>query len=190
LNAFIQRALECEPAIIELLYTPPRYVLFANAYGQRLLEQRDMFLSLRARRTFAEAALCRLQRVEEHRRWLLDPPAGAPAPEEKDSAPARIERERAYGYDTVDAMHAVRLLAMGSEILETSQVHVYRHDRAWLRSVREGALTYKELRDLVPVCLARLDRLSRLSSLPEEPDVEAAWALAIELQEQYLSGAE
>jgi len=33
-------------------------------------------------------------------------------------------------------------------------------------------------------------RLSRLSALPDEPDVEAAQALAIELQEQFLSCAE
>jgi hypothetical protein len=49
-------------------------------------------------------------------------------------------------------------------------------------------MLYDELRDLVPVCLARLERLSRLSSLPEQPDVDAAQALASELQEQYLSG--
>lgn len=225
LAMFVQRALDCDPAAIEMLYTPPRCILFANAYGQRLLDQRDMFLSLRARGAFADAALRRLQRVEQYRRWRVDPPTGPPTPEAFGAEPARenprrpdskaqrayqaareewmqyqvwrrhgdpvrAEREQRYAYDTVDAMHAIRLLAMGAEILETSKVRVYRHDRAWLRSVRDGALLYDELRDLVPVCLARLDRLSRLSSLPERPNVAAAQALVAELEEQYRSGAE
>jgi predicted nucleotidyltransferase len=225
LPRFVRLALACEPAIIELLYTPPRYILFVNTYGQRLLEHRDLFLSLRARHSFANAALERLRRIEQHRHWQLDPPNHEPTPEEfgrnpgqegppspnsevqqayqaareeweqyqawrQNLDPAHAERERKYGYDTIDAMHAIRLLAMGAEILETSQVHVHRHDREWLRSVREGALLYDELRDLVPVCQGRLDRLSRLSSLPNEPDAEAAQALVTELQERFLSQVE
>jgi len=224
LPTFIQRALACDPAIIELLYTAPDYILFVNTYGQRLFEHRDLFLSMRARHTFTNAALSRLKQIERHRHWLLDPPNHEPTPEAfgksiemdprtpdceaqqayqdvladrkqyqiwcRNQDPARAEREREYGYDTADAMHAIRLLAMGAEILEISQVRVHRHDREWLRSVRDGALLYDELRDLVPVCLARLDRLSRLSSLPEQPDVAVAQALAIELQEQYLSRTE
>jgi predicted nucleotidyltransferase len=224
LDAFVRRALACDPAIIELLYVPPRYILFADAYGQRLLAHRDLFLSMRARHSFADAALQRIKRIEQHRHWRLDPPDREPTPEafggqsnsgslrfpdpaaqlayqaaqagweqyqawRHDQDPARAAREEKYGYDTAEAMQAIRLLAMGAEILETSQVHVYRHDRAWLRTVRDGALLYDELRDLIPVCLGRLDRLSRLSALPDAPDAEAAWSLAAELQEQYLSGA-
>lgn len=188
LSTFVQRALDCDPAMIELLYAAPRHVLFADAYGQRLLDHRELFLSMRARHTFASAALRRLERVEQRRHHDL--PAGAPAQGKFSGEPARAGLAQQYGYDTVDAMHAIRLLAMGSEILETSQVHVYRHDRKWLRSVREGTLTYDELRDLVPVCLARHDRLSRLSSLPEQPDVPAVEALALELQEGYRSEKE
>jgi predicted nucleotidyltransferase len=222
LDKFVRLALDCDPAIIELLYAPPRYILFANAYGQRLLAHRDLFLSMRARHTFAGAALQRMRRIEQHRHWHLDPPDREPTPEafggksnegtprfpdpdaqqayqaareewaqyqawRQDRDPAREERECTYGYDTAEAMQAIRLLAMGAEILETSLVHVYRHDREWLRTVRDGSLLYGELLDLVPICLGRLDRLSRLSSLPDVPNAEAAWALARELQEQYLS---
>jgi predicted nucleotidyltransferase len=224
LGKFVRLALACDPATIELLYTPPWYILFANAYGQQLLAHRDLFLSMRARNTFADAALQRIRRIEQHRHWRLDPPDREPTPEafggrsnsgslqfpdpdaqqayraareewtqyqiwRQDRDPARAAREYKYGYDTAEAMQAIRLLAMGAEILETSQVHVYRHDREWLRTVRDGSLLHDELLDLVPVCLGRLDRLSRLSALPDAPNTEAAWALVAELQEQYLSGA-
>jgi len=224
LNRFVRLALACDPAIIELLYAPPEYTLFANAYGRRLLAHRDLFLSMRARRSFAGAALQRIKRIEQHRHWRLAPPDREPTPEafggksnsgslrfpglgaqqayqaareewkqyqvwRQDRDPVRKEREEKYGYDTAEAMHAIRLLAMGSEILETSLVHVYRHDREWLRSVRDGSLLYDELLDLVAVCQRRHERLSRLSSLPDAPDAEAAWALAAELREQYLSSA-
>jgi len=223
LDRFVRLALACDPATIELLYTPPRYILFANAYGRRLLAHRDLFLSMRARHAFAGAALQHIKRIEQHRHWRLDPPDREPTPEafggesnseslhfpdpgaqqayqaareeweqyqawRQDQDLARAARENKYGYDTAEAMHAIRLLAMGSEILETSLVHVYRHDREWLRSVRNGSLLYDELLDLVAVCQRRHERLSRLSSLPDAPDTEAAWALVTELQEQFLLG--
>jgi predicted nucleotidyltransferase len=225
LDEFVRRALACDPATIELLYTPPRYILFANAYGRRLLAHRDLFLSMRARHAFAGAALQHIKRIEQHRHWQLDPPDREPTPEafggdsnsgrlhfpdpgaqqayqaareeweqyqawRQDQDLARAAREEKYGYDTSEAMQAIRLLAMGSEILETSLVHVYRHDREWLRSVRDGSLLYDELLDLVTVCQRRHERLSRLSSLPDAPDAEAAWALAAELEEGFLSGAQ
>lgn len=221
LAEFVRLALACEPEPIELLYTAPRYHLFTSPWGQKLLDQRRLFLSRRARHTFGDDVLSQLRRIEQHRRWLLSPPDHAPTAGEfngrageggfafptleaeqahcaartewqayqrwrRDQDPAAVEARLKCGYDTVLAMHMLRRLAMASEILETGLVHVHRHDRAWLRSVREGALDYEELLELVAACEARLDRLCGICSVPEEPDTEAAQALVCELQEQFL----
>ena len=100
--------------------------------------------------------------------------------------PARAELERQYGYDTKHAVHLLRLLKMGMEILETGQVHVYRPDLEWLRAVRHGLLSYEELLALAATYEARLGQLYDISPLPDEPDADAAEALVVELQEKFL----
>ena len=224
LAKFVSLALACNPNIIELLYTDPRHVLYINAYGQRLVEERHLFLSKQARHTFAGYAISQLRRIERHHRWLVNPPDHKPTQEEfggwpvegrykfpdheayqayqaalkhwnqyqtwrKNRNPARAELERRYGYDTKHAMHLLRLLKMGTEILETGQVQVYRPDREWLAAVRNGLLTYEELLDLAASYETRLGELYEHSSLPDGPDSEAAEALVVELQERFLQAA-
>lgn len=100
--------------------------------------------------------------------------------------PARAELERKYGYDTKHAVHLLRLLGMGAEILETGQVHVYRPDREWLRAVRDGLLSYEELLETAAAYEARLEELCESSPLPDEPDFDTVEALVVELQERFL----
>jgi hypothetical protein len=100
--------------------------------------------------------------------------------------PARAELEARYGYDTKHAMHLLRLLRMGEEILRDRTVQVFRPDAVWLRSVRQGALTYEQVLALAAEHRAALERLMAESLLPEEPDVRAANELLISLQEDFL----
>jgi len=221
LDKFVRLAMDCNPDVIELLYTDRQHILFINAYGEKLREHRHLFLSRQARQTFGDYAISQLRRIERQHRWLTGPPDHKPTPEEfggipangrfkfsdqdaqkayqvalkhwnqyqawrQNRNPARAELERKHGYDTKNAMHLLRLLAMGAEILETGQVHIYRHDRQWLCAVRGGLLTYEELLDLVDDCEKRLDRLVNLSPLPEKVDAQAAEALLVELQGQFL----
>jgi hypothetical protein len=218
---FVRLALACNPNIIELLYTDPGNVLHIDAYGQRLVEHRHLFLSRQARHTFAGYAISQLRRIERHHRWLENPPDHKPTQEEfggwsvegrykfpdheayrayqaaqkhwrqyqtwrENRNPARAALERKYGYDTKHAMHLLRLLKMGAEILEAGDVRVYRPDRAWLMAVRDGSLTYEELLELAAAYEARLGALYDRSPLPDEPDTEAAEALVVALQERLL----
>lgn len=58
---------------------------------------------------------------------------------------SRSELEEAHGYDTKHAMHLVRLLRMGEEILTEGVVHVRRPDAEELLAIRNGAWKYEEL---------------------------------------------
>lgn len=100
--------------------------------------------------------------------------------------PARAELERKYGYDTKHAVHLLRLLKMGVEILSTGQVQVYRPDRAWLLEVRHGLLSYEELLEVAASYETHLAELYETSRLPDQPNTEAAEVLVMELQERYL----
>ena len=70
---------------------------------------------------------------------------------------------------------------MGEEILREGVVYVKRSDADWLKSVREGTLTYEAVIDLASRHEANLTELIERSPLPAEPDTATADRLLIEL---------
>src|SRR5690606_27726004 len=59
--------------------------------------------------------------------------------------PARAELERQHGYDTKHAMHLIRLMRMGLEVLESGDLRVRRDDADELSAIRDGAMSFDEL---------------------------------------------
>jgi len=59
--------------------------------------------------------------------------------------PVRAKLEARHGYDTKHAIHLVRLLRMGREILTRVAVVVRRPDAKELLAVRRGSMSYEEL---------------------------------------------
>lgn len=94
---------------------------------------------------------------------------------------ARAELERRYGYDTKHAMHLVRLMRMGLEILQTGELEVRRKDAAELSEIRDGALDYEALLTLATQLQRGLTDAVRLSHLPDDVDFARVDELAISL---------
>lgn len=69
------------PTVLELLFVPEAMHRALSAEGQRLLDARERFLSRRVGESFGGYALGQLRRIQTHRKWLLAPPAAAPARE-------------------------------------------------------------------------------------------------------------
>jgi predicted nucleotidyltransferase len=86
--------------------------------------------------------------------------------------PARADLEARYGYDCKHAMHLVRLLRMGNEVLTEGQLHVYRQDREELNKIRNGHWDFDYLlkwsREQVDVIYDLLR--SGKCVLPKDPD--------------------
>jgi uncharacterized protein len=78
LRKFLRLAAECNPNILEILFVEDEDVLFITPVGQMLRDNRDMFISKKARNTFAGYAQSQLKRIKGHRAWLLNPPKGKP----------------------------------------------------------------------------------------------------------------
>jgi len=74
---------------------------------------------------------------ENYQRWI------------KERNPARAKLERAYLYDSKHAMHLVRILRMGKEILTTGKVIVRRPDAEELLAIRNGKWSFDELLEYV-----------------------------------------
>jgi len=95
--------------------------------------------------------------------------------------PARAELERKHGYDTKHAMHLIRLLRMGLEILEHGDLRVRRDDADELIALRAGSLPYDELLALAEDLKAAMDRASRRADLPQDIDRGDVDRIAFEL---------
>lgn len=107
--------------------------------------------------------------------------------------PARAALEAAHGYDTKHAAHLVRLLRMGSEILRTGVVHVWRgpggaDDAHELLAIRRGEWRYEDLIAWTTAQDAELTTAAAASPLPRGPDREALDALCVALVEERLRG--
>lgn len=103
----------------------------------------------------------------------------------------RSELEEKFGYDTKHAMHLVRLLRMGEEILTGQGVIVKRPDAKELLDIRAGEWQYD---DLVAYAESK-DKLIRevlykTTSLPKKPDVHLAAQVLMDCQDAYWQNGE
>lgn len=78
LRKFVQLASQCNPNIIEVLFVDDADVLHADSFGWRLRQERELFLTRRARHTFSGYAASQLKRIRTHHRWLKNPPISPP----------------------------------------------------------------------------------------------------------------
>lgn len=75
---FCGLAAQCNPNIIELLWTDESDWLRSSELWVLLQNHRKDFLSRRAKHTFSGYAASQLKRINTHRRWLLNPPQHCP----------------------------------------------------------------------------------------------------------------
>jgi hypothetical protein len=281
LRKFFRLAADCNPNIIEVLHTDETDILEITSLGRNLREIRHLFISQKAKFTFAGYAHSQLQRIRAHYRWLKNPPNAPPTrayyglpentlisstdlgiaeatirkqldrwdidweqfdeatkigiqdgiskligtlsiyagfdkhkddfmyraaarevgfsdnliekleAEKKYSAarhewdqyqtwiktrnPKRAELEAKFGYDTKHAMHLVRLMRMGKEILETGKVVVRRPDREELLDIRHnGIWSYDQLVAYAEEKEKEIDAIyaSGTSPIPKSPNRE------------------
>lgn len=82
LRKFLGLAANCNPNIIEILFTDPGDWIHSTQEFELLREHAHLFLSKKARHTFYGYALSQLKRIRTHRAWLLNPPDHKPTREE------------------------------------------------------------------------------------------------------------
>lgn len=73
LKKFMALAADCNPNIIDLLFTRQSEIIYCDFYGEEILEAAPLFLSQRARYSFTGYAMSQLKRINTHRRWLMNP---------------------------------------------------------------------------------------------------------------------
>ncbi len=78
LRKFFRLAAACNPNIIEVLHTEDSEIIHQTPLGEKLIANKDAFISLKAKHTFSGYAHSQLQRIQTHYRWLKNPPTSQP----------------------------------------------------------------------------------------------------------------
>jgi uncharacterized protein len=161
LRKYVRLALQGNPSIITLLFTPEEHVLEATDLGYELLRQRDMFLSRQAGHRF-------LGYLNAQKERMLDIRGGRHT-----NRPELIEK---YGFDTKYAAHAIRLGVQGVELLQDGDINLPMVDswRTWLTQLRVGAYSKEVALAQIEVLENQLQALLDTSELPEHPDYDRA----------------
>ncbi|MEK4006460.1 nucleotidyltransferase domain-containing protein [Paenibacillus sp. FSL H3-0333] len=157
LKKFIKLALENNPNIIDALFVNEKHIIFINDYGKELINIRDQFLSKRVYKTYGGYAVAQLKKLTSV---------------DKNAIGKRAKTIAKYGYDTKNALHLIRLLNMGIEILSGQGVNVFRHDRDYLNEIRNGKYKLEEIKEEYQRLNELLDDAFAKSKLPEEPNVD------------------
>lgn len=92
----------------------------------------------------------------------------------------RPELGNQHGYDTKAAMHAVRLLGEGRELLETGHITFPRPNVEELLNIRQGALSLDRVSKTVSQMIGELEDAMLKSPLPDLPDRDRVNALLVE----------
>jgi predicted nucleotidyltransferase len=106
----------------------------------------------------------------------------------KNRNPARQALEAKSGYDTKHAMHLIRLLTMGNEILTGKGVNVDRTnlDQEYLMNIRNGVYTFDEIEAHANILNQNADESYKTSKLPKKPNLTKINDLRMDIMERHL----
>lgn len=71
LRKFFFLASKVNPNIIELLYTAPEHHFVSHPVMKQMFDNRDLFLSTKAKFTFTGYAYAQVAKIERHRKWIV-----------------------------------------------------------------------------------------------------------------------
>jgi predicted nucleotidyltransferase len=154
LHKFVRLALNCNPNIVELLHVRDEDILNTTESGRYLRDHRSLFVTKRAFKTFGGYAYAQLQMIQKGKTAKHGSHVGL------------VEQ---FGYDTKNAMHLIRILRMGCEILQSGLVQTFRPDHEELLSIRQGAWTMEQVLQETERLNERLKLAVETSPLPDEP---------------------
>lgn len=160
---FIAMLENANPNVLIMMWNRPEDMLLVTSEGRLLIENRDLFLSKKVAQTFSGYAAAQLAKMKAS--------IGQNVPTRDLGAKRKALIER-YSFDTKNASHLLRLLAMGEEILTTGDVNVWRGDidAEELLDVRNGKWTIERVEEEAERRFGRYQDSKEGSPLPEIAD--------------------
>ena len=161
LRKFVSLGMQCNPNIVEILWSPPDKHVMHHGIWDSLYDIRDAFLSKIAFKSFSGYAKAQLNKIF-------------------------AQNEKKGTYDSKHAMHLVRLMRMGVEILRDGEVNVVRPDAAYLLAIRDYEVSLDDVVREHNVLYEELWDVRRSSTLPDAPDYDRINMTVMEMTENSL----
>lgn len=162
ITKFFKLAMDGNPNIVDVLYSPQHCVLVQTDIGKRVVDRRNIFLSKKMYHTFKGYSYSQIHKMQ------IKKPQG--------------ERKKSFdefGYNVKYALHLVRLLDEIEEILETGTLTLGRN-REQLKSIRRGEWSQEKILTHFNQKERYLEDLYGKSELRPVPDENAIKQLLID----------
>jgi predicted nucleotidyltransferase len=164
---FFTLCMECNPNMIDSLFTPQDCVLHLTRVGSLVRERRQLFLHKGVWTRFKAYAYAQLHKLRTKN------------PEGK-----RRQLQEQFGFDVKYAYHVVRLLYECEQLLQFADLDL-RRDREHLKAIRRGEVSEADLRAWASSKETQLEALVSRSPLPDQPDERAIRQLLLECLEEH-----
>lgn len=168
INKFVRDAMSGVPNNIEILFVERDKFIKITRLGQRLIDNRHLFLSKNITKRFSGYAHSQMQKMKN----------------KVSNGTGRQELVAKYGYDTKFFMHSIRLLTSAIEILETGDYQTFRPNREFLLECRNGRYTFEEALEMIESYDSQMQELSKTSTLRSKPDYQKINNLLIGINEE------
>ncbi len=163
---FFSLCMDCNPNMIETLFTPTFCVQHTTAVGQLVRENRKLFLhkgGFHKLKGYAFSQLSKMSREPQGKRKEL------------------VEK---HGFDTKFALNVVRLMLECEQLLEEGDLDLLRN-REHLKAILRGEISEEDIRKWATDKERHLENLYATSTLRHSPDEEKIGQLLIDCLEMH-----
>lgn len=155
----VRLLIKSNPNIMQLLWTPDKFILKNSEGFQELQENRNLFVNKEIYHSYCGYAKSQLNKMNKYSY------NGYMGKKRKDL----VDK---YGYDCKHASHLIRLLRQGIEFLETGELIVERPDREELVDIKTGKWSFEKVERESTRLFSKIEDAYRESKLPEKPDFD------------------
>lgn len=166
---YFQLCMECNPNMIDSLFTPRRCVVFCTPLSDRVREQRKLFLHKGAWHKFKGYAFSQMKKIR-----VKDPDEGS----------KRREMVDKFGYDVKFAYHVIRLMDEVEQIMTEGDLSLDRNSEQ-LKSIRRGEWTLTQIEEHFAMKERTLEEVYSKSTLRYSPDEPTVKGLLLECLEAH-----
>jgi len=167
LPRYFTLCMECNPNLIDSLFTAQECILHLTRVGSLVRERRQLFLHKGLWTRFKAYGYSQLHKMQSRQ------PQGK-----------RADLREQYGFDVKFAYHVVRLLYECEQLLLHGDMDL-RRDREHLKAIRRGEVSEAEIRSWAADKEKQLEKLYLQSRLPDRPDEAAIRRLLLECIEEH-----
>lgn len=170
---FVKLLLKSNPNVLALLWVNDNHYIKIHEYGQVLIDNRDLFVSKVAYKSFTGYAWGQLEKMRKSNFFGY-------------MGKKRKELVEKFGYDCKMAGHCIRLLKMGTEFLVTGKLNVFRQDAQTLLEIKTGKWTLEQVKEEATRLFKLADEAYARSKIPDKPAYEKVESIVKDIMYDYI----